>query len=377
MKYLSCFSGIGGLEASVAPEAFCDSDPDAKRVLAKAYPGIPIWDDIRTFKPPKVEVVAGGWPCQDLSIAGMQLGLAGPSSGLIIDMLRVAKSARARTVVAENVPFLLRLNRGREFHESLKSFHEAGYPFVGWRVLNARAFGLPQHRSRVLLIASKDRDIVNTLFRTLPQLDKEDTAPRKRMRAAGFYWTAGTHSLNYSRGYIPTLKIGSGLNIASPPALHIGNRVRLVSPREALLLQGFKISLRNFDNPKTVFRLAGNAVPKPMGRWLMDGVLRGLPGTIPFEYEEQTLDDLQAMPLTNTAEPRQRHEHQGISIRGRLWRIPTQIPRPMAFNLIDFVDVNDESSLSPRASRGLLARLEKSGHPCPPGLKQVLEEIAA
>lgn len=103
MRYISCFSGIGGLEASHSPELFCELDPNAAAVLKARNPAVPIWSDICSLHPPLTEVVAGGWPCQDLSIAGRQEGLKGLRSGLLCELLRVAVEAQAHTVVAKNV----------------------------------------------------------------------------------------------------------------------------------------------------------------------------------------------------------------------------------------------------------------------------------
>ena len=228
MRYVSCFSGIGGLEASTHPLVLCESDPDAVAVLEKIYSGVDVRPDVRTFEPPRVDVVAGGWPCQDLSIAGQQRGLSGLRSGLLLDMLRVAVRGGAHTVVAENVTNLLRMRKGFEFIASLEAFRDAGYPHIGWRTLNAREFGLPQNRARLLIIASKSADIVWTLFRELPPLP---TPVRRGDSAAGFYWTAGIHSINYSRGYVPTIKVGSSVGIASPPAVHYGEVVRGNQPQ--------------------------------------------------------------------------------------------------------------------------------------------------
>ena len=79
----SLFSGIGGLEATSSPELMCELDPEAAAVLRHQYPEVPVYSDVRSLDPVAVDVVAGGWPCQDLSIAGKQAGLEGARSGLL------------------------------------------------------------------------------------------------------------------------------------------------------------------------------------------------------------------------------------------------------------------------------------------------------
>ncbi len=370
LRYLSCFSGIGGLEGSSAPELFCEADDDCQAVLAKLYPGVPLYPDVQTLDPPKVDVVAGGWPCQDISIAGNQAGLAGLRSSLLLDMLRVAKSACARTVVAENVPNLLRLRHGREFAASLAAFEAAGYEYVGWRIVNAREFGLPQHRSRLLVVASVDLAPTTSLFRDLPQLTHNASDETKRDAAAGFYWTAGTHSINYSRGYVPTIKIGSTLGIASPPAVHYGNVVRVISPDEALRLQGFAIDPGLFASAAAAYKASGNAVPRPIGRWLLDGL-----------EEERSLDSLAWQPtqagLWDDPALPAKHPAAGLSLHGEIGAVRVRGRSFKATNLIDFLDLDSDRRLSPRASRGLLDRLTRSSQPCPASLREALNNLAA
>ena len=75
MKYISLFSGIGGLESSQKPPVLCcESDGDARWVLGRKFPNSELHDDVVSLVPPPADVVAGGWPCQDLSIAGQQRG---------------------------------------------------------------------------------------------------------------------------------------------------------------------------------------------------------------------------------------------------------------------------------------------------------------
>src|SRR6266478_4776899 len=105
MKYLSVFSGIGGLESErVRPVLVCDSDPMCRKVLERRFPEIAVHDDVATLEPPKVDIVVGGWPCQDLTTAGKMGGINASRSGLFFEMVRIAKRAKAHTFVAENVP---------------------------------------------------------------------------------------------------------------------------------------------------------------------------------------------------------------------------------------------------------------------------------
>lgn len=368
LKYISCFSGIGGLEASGPPELFCEFDSECQAVLSQLYPGVPIWPDVQTLRPPQADVVAGGWPCQDISIAGKQVGLSGLRSSLLIDMLRVANEAGAHSIVAENVPNLLRMRSGREFTATLAAFQAEGFGYVGWRMLNARDFGLPQHRTRLLIIASKERSLVKSLFRQIPPLAHDITDARKRNAAAGFYWTGGIHSINYSRGYVPTIKIGSALGIPSPPAVHYGDVVRIITPSESLSLQGFSLSHNVFAKPSSAYKASGNAVARPIGLWVFDGLeIHVADSDIDWVATQPTLWDDPLLPV--------KFPTAGIYDHGELHPIAVN-SNPKATNLIDFLDIDEISRLSPRASLGLLGRLNRSGQSCPPELLAVLSSLA-
>lgn len=364
MKYISCFSGIGGLEATRPPLIYCEQDHAAREVLKTLHQDAPVevWPDICTLHPDRADVVAGGWPCQDLSIAGKQQGLAGPRSSLLSQLLRVAVEANAHTIVAENVTNLLRMRDGAEFAASLAGL-EAEFPHIGWRILNAREFGLPQNRSRLIIIASKHPELVNTLFRPVrPKREVVDRAGEDF--AAGFYWTAGTHSINYTRGYVPTIKIGSSLGIASPPAVHYGDTIRVLSANEALKLQGFDLTTADFGSRTAAYKAAGNAVARDIGRWVLDGLDTDGSDQPPIMTPVQE-------PLLREYTPKDRFPATGF--RTNKHNRPVQVAfGPRASNLSDFLELESVERLSWRAAAGLLRRLDKSQMPCPPDLRAAL-----
>jgi DNA (cytosine-5)-methyltransferase 1 len=367
MKYLSCFSGIGGLEASHSPLLFCEQEATAAHVLRTKHPDVEIWPDICTLHPPQVDMVAGGWPCQDLSIAGKQEGLAGLRSQLLRELLRVAVEARAHIVVAENVTNLLKMRDGIEFAATLAEFNKNGFHHVAWRILNAREFGLPQNRSRLIIIASKELNSVYSLFRdvasTRPIIDRAGTDV-----AAGFYWTAGTHSINYTRGYVPTIKIGSSLGIASPPAIHYGDIVRTLSPDESLRLQGFDLVVADFPNRTAAYKAAGNAVARDIGRWVLDGV------SLENKFEHIKLRMTQGLLFPQDL-VKERFPTAGLYSKGIVTPVDVT-PGLRASNLSDFLDLECSERLSARAATGLLKRLNKSQIACPNNLRVALTALS-
>ena len=155
----SLFSGVGGFDlgfeqagATVAWQ--CEADPAARRVLRHHWPDVPCHDDVRTVGAHNltpVDVLVGGFPCQDLSVAGQRKGLVGARSGLFHEFTRIAADLRPDWVLLENVPGLLSSHRGRDFAVVVQTLVECGYG-VAWRILDSRHFGVAQRRRRVFLV---------------------------------------------------------------------------------------------------------------------------------------------------------------------------------------------------------------------------------
>ena len=161
MRVLDLFSGIGGFSlglerAGMTTAMFCEIEPFCRRVLAKHWPGVPIHDDVRTMGAEllarhgvAVDLVCGGFPCQDLSVAGKGAGLTGSRSGLWFEYLRVIEETRPRWVVIENVPAL----RSRGLDIVLGGLAALGYD-AEWHCIPAAAVGAPHRRDRVWIVAN-------------------------------------------------------------------------------------------------------------------------------------------------------------------------------------------------------------------------------
>jgi DNA (cytosine-5)-methyltransferase 1 len=155
----SLFSGIGGLElglerAGLGPVIWqAESDPFCRRVLAKHWPNTRRFEDVRSVdeNSPPVDLICGGFPCQDLSYAGNGAGLEGARSGLWFEYLRIVRALRPRFVVVENVPALL----SRGLGVVLGGLAEGGYD-AAWDCIPAQAVGAPHRRDRVFVIASTE-----------------------------------------------------------------------------------------------------------------------------------------------------------------------------------------------------------------------------
>ena len=158
MKILDTFAGIGGfsyaaerLIGGFETTQFIEIDPFCQKVLKKHWPHVPIHDDIRTFtaKPFQYQVICGGFPCQDISVAGLQKGITEETrSGLFFELMRVIRMVRPQYVVLENVAAIL--NRGLDI--VLRELSEAGYD-AEWAVISASSVGACHRRSRWWLVA--------------------------------------------------------------------------------------------------------------------------------------------------------------------------------------------------------------------------------
>src|SRR3990172_9328041 len=166
---LDLFSGIGGfslgLERTNGFEtvAFCEIEPYPQAVLRKHWPNVPIYDDIRTLTAERlksdgisVDVITGGFPCQDLSVAGKQAGIDGERSGLWKELCRIISEVRPQYAIVENVPALLSGDRGRWFGRVLGDLAQIGYD-AEWHCISASAVGAPHRRDRIWIIAYTDK----------------------------------------------------------------------------------------------------------------------------------------------------------------------------------------------------------------------------
>jgi DNA (cytosine-5)-methyltransferase 1 len=167
MRFVSLFAGVGGFDLGLTRSGHecvgqVEIDKHARSVLDLQFPEIPKHDDVTTAidwadeigLTGNIELVCGGFPCQDLSVAGKRAGLAGARSGLFYDALRFATHTKAETILLENVPGLLSSNQGRDFGVLLTALAESGYSNIEWRILDSQFFGVPQRRRRVFIVAS-------------------------------------------------------------------------------------------------------------------------------------------------------------------------------------------------------------------------------
>jgi DNA (cytosine-5)-methyltransferase 1 len=152
----SLFAGIGGIDLGFERAGFktlwqVEIDPYCRKVLQRHFPDAERFEDVRNVGAgclQRVDVIAGGFPCQDVSLCGLAAGLDGERSGLWFEMLRIIRTLRPHFVLVENVAALLERGMGRV----LAGLAECGYD-AEWDCLPASYFGAPHERKRLWIIA--------------------------------------------------------------------------------------------------------------------------------------------------------------------------------------------------------------------------------
>jgi DNA (cytosine-5)-methyltransferase 1 len=161
LQVLDLFSGIGGFSLGLERTggfktvAFCEIEPFPRKVLVKHWPEVPQYEDVRTLTAERlaadgiaVDVICGGFPCQDISTAGKGAGLAGERSGLWREIARLVGELRPSYVIVENVSALL----GRGLGTVLGDLAEIGYD-AEWHCIPASHVGAPHRRDRIWIVA--------------------------------------------------------------------------------------------------------------------------------------------------------------------------------------------------------------------------------
>ena len=179
MTFGELFAGIGGFSLGLERAGMeckwqVEIESYARAVLKKHWPEVPKWEDVRTFPPQgdySVDLICGGFPCQDISVAGKGAGLAGARSGLWYEFARIIGEIRPRYVLVENVGALL--TRGMD--AVLGTLSTLGYD-AEWHVVPASAVGAPHRRERIWIVAyandqvESDVPIHDKQWRGVPEL---------------------------------------------------------------------------------------------------------------------------------------------------------------------------------------------------------------
>jgi len=370
------FSGIGGFElgfrkSGIETKLVCEIDELAATVLqtkmCRKEPRLTYFPDVRDLKSiPQVDILAAGFPCQNLSLVGMNAGIRGAQSRLVDEVFRLIApiDAGPKWVVLENVPFMLWHRRGEAIEFVTSKLDELGFRWA-YRVVDARSFGLPQRRRRVIIVASRIDDPRRVLF--ADEASPQDGIDDGRV-PCGFSWTEGRFGLGWAVNCVPTLKAGSAVGVVSPPAIWLREQQTIVTPniRDAERLQGFDAGWTDIEfngskiKPGARWRMVGNAVPVPVAEWLGERLVEPGPQG----------NHLNCSPWEGGVWPNAAYGERGTIFRVEI----SEWPRvPKLPGLSEFLS-HEPSKLSARAAAGFLKRAQSGSLRFAPGFLDAVAE---
>ena len=340
MRHLDLFAGIGGFSlgmeaAGMETVGFVENDKHCQTVLKRHWPEVPIWGDIHDFRGrdlrepasrgaidpvlsadhdrrretgtglpggtgeqptdplrggtdghPGVDVLTGGFPCTDYSVAGKRAGLAGDRGALWWELHRIVAECRPTWVVGENVPGLLSSNNGDDFRTIVGSLVQLGYG-VSWAVLDSQFWGVAQRRRRVFIVGHSGGQprpeilaLSEGLFGYPPPSREEgpavaarvgdslgeisgalETRPGDRERPEGLVVPATAYALT-SREHKGVSKRESATTLMADLT------VRRLTPVECARLQGFDDDWNDHLSDTQRYRQYGNAVTVNVTEWI-------------------------------------------------------------------------------------------------------------
>lgn len=324
--FADLFCGLGGFRiACEAVGGKCVYSSDVNRNVCRTYElnfGENSLNDITktdTSDIPSMDVICGGMPCQSFSLSGKQRGFADTRGTLFFDILRIARHHHPKVVFIENVANLERHDNGRTFMVMLNALDECGYA-TSYKVLRSSDYGVPQARKRIYLIAVRkdlaasmpspfafpapvddshtvcledvlssdpseyepyviERDYVWT------KTPEEIAAIERQRKAVQIGHVRGRQRMQGYRVYSPkgaaiTLSAYGGGAGAKTGLYLVGDKVRKLSPRECLKVQGFPEWYRFPDDlsDSARWQQTGNSVSVPVLEAIMREVVRQVPG---------------------------------------------------------------------------------------------------
>ena len=298
---VSLFAGVGGFDLAMERNginvvAAVEIDKHARGVLEKQFPNTKLFNDVTEVTGeqlksagfiPERGIITGGFPCQDLSVAGKRAGLAWKRSGLYWEIIRLVDELAPAYIVLENVPGLLTSNRGRDMGAVIGALVDRRYG-VSWRVLDAQNFGVPQRRRRVFIVGcAGDDGITSSEVLALSEGLRGDNSQNKKPREsiAGNTGTSIAESNikltafgktgfgKYTEGELTPLQASSHKrateNIVVTQGTTNATTVRRITPVECERLQGFPDNWTEGQPDGHRFKQTGNAIAVPVVEWIM------------------------------------------------------------------------------------------------------------
>lgn len=283
-KYFSLFSGIGGFEYGIASAnldweccGYSEINPPSLKVYREHFPDHINFGNISLLIPellPKFEILLGGFPCQSYSISGKRHGLNDPRGRLFWDIMRLVNSREPKAIFLENVKGLVDHDNGRSIDKITKTISKSGYN-VFYKVLNSMCFGVPQHRTRVYIVAFQKKlgvnsfsfpDEVQDLNLSFYNFLEPNPPANVFLNLKDFRKLGGIGTKNKFAGEIKSGNIYScitasyGKTNGNSMKFFRGDRLSCLSPIECERLQGFPDDWTKCISERNRYKALGNAV---------------------------------------------------------------------------------------------------------------------
>ena len=335
---VSLFAGVGGFDlafqrAGVKVTAAVEIDKKCRDVLALHFPETKLFDDVKevtgeqlraTGFIPERGIIAGGFPCQDLSIAGLRKGLGGERSGLFHEIIRLADELKPQFLILENVAGLLSSQRGKDMGIVITALVERGYG-VCWRVLDSQNFGVPQRRRRIFIVASlgDHRRPVEILFESESKFWNLETSRKKRKTTADtIKGSVGVNSFQKSKRAQSVDDYESWVESEVVPTLNVfdsgDSRTTTIVTQEPMLFEGNRVGDPRFHDkvsPSVMARwgTGGNNVPMTFAQRQSNSeyVIDNVASTI-SQRDYKSATDLVIEPIVRRLTPKECERLQGF-----------------------------------------------------------------
>ena len=293
--FADLFCGIGGFHAAASELGgkcvfACDIDTNARKTYSANY-GINAESDITQVVPESVpdhDFLFAGFPCQPFSIIGKREGFFDPRGGMFFEVIRILKAKHPCMALLENVKQLSTHDNGRTMQSIKGALESVGY-HVHVKVLNALDYGLPQKRERVTIACFRDEQAHSRFtfpdpvpsYTPLGKLLEKDVpskyyasqriADKRKMKHTSDHELGIWHE--NKGGHVSSYPYSCALRASASYNYLLVNGERRLTPREMLRLQGFPDSFKIECNDSQTRSQAGNAVPVPMMRAIMENML--------------------------------------------------------------------------------------------------------
>lgn len=244
VTFIDLFAGIGGFHSGLTKAGmkcvgWCEQDKYAQQSYRALYPTDNLWfsPDVRALngtEMPYADLWCFGFPCQDVSIAGLKNGMGNTRSGLFYEVMRLLNETKHKPkwLLIENVKNLLSIDNGWGFYSVLSEMDKAGYS-IAWRVYNTKDFGLPQNRERLFIIGHLGNDCPSEVLYRPDQSEQSIVQVGNIIKTTSFGGNPQRGRIYSPDGLSPTLTCVKGGGIEPKILLSRNpNVIRKLTPRE-------------------------------------------------------------------------------------------------------------------------------------------------